>query len=125
MTNVPRFAIPRSALNTPYRWAISPCGQKSEQVPLTHGPDLVSGRGVDAHGEYLHLVVDEVVEVVADRAEFALAGPGERERVEDQQDISLPAVLGQPNLLVVLVLEDEVRGLDANFDRHGNLQRSI
>src|SRR3954453_19405916 len=29
ITKVPRFANPRSALNTPYAWATSPCGQKS------------------------------------------------------------------------------------------------
>src|SRR5215831_15568611 len=51
-------------------------GQQWELVHFAHGPHLVRRRRVDAHGEYLHLLVDEVVEVVPYGAELTLAGAG-------------------------------------------------
>src|SRR5574342_807111 len=43
-------------------------GEQRELVALLLGPDLVAGGGVDADGEHLHRVVDEVAEVVPDGA---------------------------------------------------------
>jgi hypothetical protein len=80
---------------------------------------------IDRNGQHLHPVVDEVVQVVADQAKFALAGAGERERVEDQQHVLRSPKRRQLDRLVVLVLEDKVGRVGAHPDRHGHSRRPI
>jgi hypothetical protein len=56
-----------------------------------------------ADREQLHVVVDEVGQLVAQAAQLVLARPGEGERVEDDDDAALAVEVRQPHRLTVLV----------------------
>jgi hypothetical protein len=80
----------------------------------------VGVRGVDADREDLDVLVGVLVEVFLDVGELALAGAGEGERVEHQQHRLAAAEVAEPDLLVVLIFEGEVRRLGAHLDRHAS-----
>src|SRR4029453_12261238 len=94
--------------------------QQRELEALLQGPDLVGVDGDDADREDLDGVVGEVGQVVPDGGQFAAAGAGERQRVEDQEHRLAAVEVGQAYVLVVLVLEGEVRCPGPDVDRHGH-----
>jgi hypothetical protein len=68
--------------------------------------------------EDLDVVVLEVREVVAHRAQLAGADAGEGERVEHEQHGLLPTERRERDFLVVLVPDGEVRGLATHLGSH-------
>ena len=114
--------MPALSLNTPYgcgHLAVRPeVGQQRELVALRLRPGLERERVVHRDREDLDVVVLEVGEVVADRVQLAGADAGERERVEHEQHGLLAAERRERDVLVVLVLDGEVRGLGTHLGCH-------
>ena len=117
--------MPAFSMNTPYACATSPCGQKSDSSGKSK--PCASDQAFSAYGwsdgdrQDLDVVVLEVGEVVAHRAQLARADAGEGEGVEHQQHGAVAAERRERDLLVVLVLQGEVGGLGSHLGGHGDV----
>ncbi len=99
--------------------------QQREVVSFALRPHLVSVGRVDRDREDLHIVVLERRELVANRAELALADTGEGQGVEQEYDVTPPAELRECDLLVVLITQGEVRGDAAHVDGHWHILSTV
>ena len=95
-----------------------------EREALLRRPLLLRVARVARDREHLRLHRVELRQVVAQRAQLALADAGERERVEDDHDVLRAAERRQRHVVAVLVLQREVGGLLADLDGHGGSSRS-
>src|SRR5580704_12860017 len=88
-----------------------------EMIPL--GPRPQHERRIDRNRQQLDVVPRDLRELVPDRAHLAAAHAAEGQRVEHQHNVLAAPETGQADRRAVLVFELEVRGLIADFNRHG------
>src|SRR5918998_6610597 len=90
--------------------------QQWEIIALLVRPCLEGEHRVHRHGQHLH--VGELRQVVAELVQLAGAGLAEGERVKHHQHVADTVEPRQRPLLVVLILQSEVRSPVSHLDRH-------
>src|SRR5699024_5908743 len=93
-------------------------GQQSELVVLLLCPLLQRERRVDRNTEHLDLIAVVVRILVTELAELTLTHAAEGEGIENQQHRLVTRERRQRDILLVVVLQREVRGDGADFERH-------